>query len=1356
MPLESALDFNSLRQDYQSLFDSGLLVRHSYGRDVVDSSLYSFLLLEAHRSSVLSPFGNAIVKLRTQPEVYVHKETKAELLKLQLTVAFYANDREAVSKLRPSIQFCIAGPNSIHLLERFDESLFRSLDSGLQQWWLTDRLRFDLMICDCSPAIRALALEYLHKDVPLSKEMVVLLATMCFASGNANGLEEMGKRFGDSIPETVAMRCIIQGQVDEARSQLDRALTLQKSKGTKHRTLDYFSETMRLLLAIRQLAPKQIANQIDIACKTIRSGWPEPLNTIGFFVDEVAKDFSNEFDFLGRFDSFCRKKPPFAALVAGYIWIWLHDRPLTFPVERIEAAGQAYRQAGYNWLADEMKRIETVEAQRVRQLSKRTPPTNETSEKIPVGAWSLLVREKPQSDWREPLMAIRVALGESVFKSTAPKAPSVSEASQRLIWEIAFSEGEGSSFKLQPFLQKRNKNGWTGGQRVAMNRLHNDNQDGSIEPSCDGDRQLMAAIECNISRNHYGYTETNYWLDESKAINGIVGHPAIYMPGDRTAPLEIVHGSPQLTITKTDSAILWRITPEPREGVVARLDGPHRISLITFTPRQIQIGEIIGKEMLFPLQSASELGPTIRSLASHFTVHSEIGASDSKADSVKANSKLIAQIKPAGSGLQFHWRVRPFGDCGPFSQPGLGSKHLLATVDGQPKSTARDLAKEATQMRSALEKLPSLLEAQEWLANHPADSAHAIPCDFTVEFLDNALAVLEELKAIADAGEVEMQWPNGQSLKLAGSAGVANLRVQIKKDRDWFALTGTLELDKKTQLELSTFIDLIEATPSRFIKINEDRFIAVSEQLRARIKEIASFTQLNGSNRRFTSQHAPILAEIASVFTLKGDPAWRKAMERWEASQTIAPVVPPALQAQLRDYQFDGYQWLVRMAGWGAGVCLADDMGLGKTIQVLALLLERASGGPALVVAPSSVTFGWEEQSSQYAPSLNVKIFGDGNRKEFFESLGANDIVICSYTLLQLESGLFEKHPWHSVVLDEAQAIKNYAAKRSQAAMKLKTDFRMILTGTPIENHLGELWSLFEFINPGFLGSQKDFQERFAVPIERDQNRTVRQALKRLLRPFLLRRLKSEVLHELPSKTETTIRIEMSEPEQLLYEAIRQRAVKSIADATSDSKSFESKRLQILAEIMRLRRACCHPKLVLPDSDIQGSKLTAFSETIEQLRENGHRVLVFSQFVDHLRLLRSELERLQVRYQYLDGSTPTKLRKQSVEAFQRGEGDVFLISLRAGGFGLNLVGADYVIHMDPWWNPAVEDQASDRAHRIGQTRPVTIYRFIAAGTIEDKILDLHRSKRSLADELLADSDTAGKLSAEQLMELLLR
>ena len=282
------------------------------------------------------------------------------------------------------------------------------------------------------------------------------------------------------------------------------------------------------------------------------------------------------------------------------------------------------------------------------------------------------------------------------------------------------------------------------------------------------------------------------------------------------------------------------------------------------------------------------------------------------------------------------------------------------------------------------------------------------------------------------------------------------------------------------------------------------------------------------------------------------------------------------------------------------------------------------------------------------------------------------------------------------------------------------------------------------------LGSIEQYQQRFAIPIERDQSREVRQQLKRLVQPFLLRRTKSQVLSELPPRIEVTVPVTLSEDEKVLYEAARQRAVQQL---TSDTDA-RGKHLRILAEIMRLRRACCHPSLLLPDCGITGAKLAAFSETIDELIENRHKALVFSQFVDHLSILRAELDRKGVSYQYLDGSTSAPERRRRVEAFQNGEGDVFLISLKAGGTGLNLTAADYVLHMDPWWNPAVEDQAADRAHRLGQLRPVTIYRFITRGTIEEKILDLHATKRDLADSLLEGTDTTGRLSADELLALM--
>ena len=342
--------------------------------------------------------------------------------------------------------------------------------------------------------------------------------------------------------------------------------------------------------------------------------------------------------------------------------------------------------------------------------------------------------------------------------------------------------------------------------------------------------------------------------------------------------------------------------------------------------------------------------------------------------------------------------------------------------------------------------------------------------------------------------------------------------------------------------------------------------------------------------------------------------------------------------------------------------------------------------------------------------------------------------------------------PWQTIILDEAQAIKNAATKRSKAAMSLQARFKLITTGTPIENHLGELWNLFHFINPGLLGTLNSFNERFAIPIERYQDREARLRLKKLIRPFILRRIKSEVLEELPPRTEITLDVEMSDYETHFYEALRQNAIELL----ENNKEKKGRHLQILSEIMKLRQACCSPRLLDPHSRVVSSKLKVFSEIVEELIGSRHKVLVFSQFIGHLRIIREFLDGRHISYQYLDGSTSSRLRKERVEAFQAGQGDLFLISLKAGGLGLNLTAADYVIHMDPWWNPAIEDQASDRAHRIGQTRPVTIYRLVCKNSIEEKIVRLHQEKRDLAGSLLEGSDISARMNSEELLDLIRR
>jgi SNF2 family DNA or RNA helicase len=390
-------------------------------------------------------------------------------------------------------------------------------------------------------------------------------------------------------------------------------------------------------------------------------------------------------------------------------------------------------------------------------------------------------------------------------------------------------------------------------------------------------------------------------------------------------------------------------------------------------------------------------------------------------------------------------------------------------------------------------------------------------------------------------------------------------------------------------------------------------------------------------------------------------------------------------------------------------------------------------------------------ECERFAPTLNVQIFGTGDRQTMLDGVGPFDLIICSYGLLQTEIERLQTVQWHTLIADEAQAIKNTLTKRSKAAMSLQANFKMVTTGTPIENHLGELWNLFNFINPGLLGTLSQFNERFANPIENNQDHKTQQRLKKLLRPFILRRLKNDVLTELPARTEITLHVELSQEEWAMYEALRRQALETM-QTTHGQTGQQS--LQVLAEIMKLRRACCHPRLVLDDSPLSSSKLQAFEELIDELLDNQHKALVFSQFVGHLTLIKELLEQKGIAYHYLDGSTPVAQRKKAMNAFQAGEGDLFLISLKAGGTGLNLTAADYVIHMDPWWNPAVEDQASDRAHRMGQTRPVTVYRLVAKDTIEDKIVALHHHKRDLANSLLEGGDMSGKLSVDDMLALL--
>ncbi|MBA2538874.1 MAG: DEAD/DEAH box helicase, partial [Deltaproteobacteria bacterium] len=583
-------------------------------------------------------------------------------------------------------------------------------------------------------------------------------------------------------------------------------------------------------------------------------------------------------------------------------------------------------------------------------------------------------------------------------------------------------------------------------------------------------------------------------------------------------------------------------------------------------------------------------------------------------------------------------------------------------------------------------------------------------------------------------------------------AGVDKLRVKVERKKDWFNITGDVKVDAG-RIELAILLDAVRRQ-QRFVRVDANRWVELSDQLRQRLQSVADQTYRIRDQLELSAGAVPAIRALEQAGAkVEAVASWTHLADNLVKSHKLRPKPPKTLRAKLRDYQIEGHAWLTRVAAWGAGAVLADDMGLGKTVQAIAVLLDRSKRGPALVLAPTSVIHNWVDELERFAPSLRPVVFTETDRHNKLIGLAPGDVVIASYGVLVRDAEKLAGIAFSTAVFDEAQALKNHATQRARAARTLQAEFRIGLSGTPFENHLGELWSLFSIVFPGLFGSWDQFRERFAIPIERQRDANAQASLTRVLSPFLLRRTKQEVARELPARTEIEVSVALSDEERALYEDARIAALAELA-AKGEGVRDERRRFQVLAAITRLRLLACHPKLYDPVSTLPSAKLARAVELLEELRESGHRALVFSQFTSHLALVRAALADAGFSMLYLDGATPAKERKRLVGQFQAGTGDAFLISLKAGGQGINLTGADYVLHLDPWWNPAVEDQATDRAHRIGQHKPVTVYRLIARGTIEDQILALHKDKRALVANILAGTNVGAKLTTNDLLSLL--
>jgi len=597
-----------------------------------------------------------------------------------------------------------------------------------------------------------------------------------------------------------------------------------------------------------------------------------------------------------------------------------------------------------------------------------------------------------------------------------------------------------------------------------------------------------------------------------------------------------------------------------------------------------------------------------------------------------------------------------------------------------------------------------------------------------------------------------------------------NVKVAVSSDIDWFDLNMEIDFGG-VMLSLANLKQAVRHQ-NNFVKLADGSLARLPEEWEKRFRHFFNFAEVDGEKggAQIASAHAMLIDALFDEVTEKQyDDQFKKRVMKLRDFKGIAEIpAPENLRGTLRPYQQAGLNWMGFLQEYGFNGCLADDMGLGKTIQTLAFLLrEKSLNGHAalrpegkkeeksktsLIVAPLSVLFNWEKECAKFSPDLKLLIHHGLEREKSAAHFSEYDIILTSYATMRLDIEFFKDFMFHYVILDESQNIKNPISQTAKAATILQGRHRLVLTGTPVENNTSELWSQFSFLNPGMLGSLHYFQNAFSVPIERYNDEAAANLLRKMIAPFLLRRTKDEVVKELPPKSEQIYYCEMTDSQKKYYQQVRDQYRAEIMNVI-DTTGLQDARFKVLQGLTKLRQLACHPRLVEENSRRDSGKFEAFFESLQEIVAGGHKVLVFSQFVRMLKLIADDLKREKIKFEVLTGAT--RDRETCVKNFQEDPATkVFLISLKAGGLGLNLTAADYVMIYDPWWNPAAERQAADRAHRIGQTKNVFVYKMITRDTVEEKILELQKRKENLVSQLITtDAGVFKHLTADDIRGL---
>ena len=925
---------------------------------------------------------------------------------------------------------------------------------------------------------------------------------------------------------------------------------------------------------------------------------------------------------------------------------------------------------------------------------------------------------KAKDPWE--LMLDRLIAIESQQKDVAD------EGEHRVMYTIM---SDGESVELRE--QNRLKDGrWGSGKQLPWNRFIS-----GTEPFMDRTDQAIVADVRFLGASR---------LTVGIILPHLVGSDRVYT-GEQTPfrRVTIEEQKPYVIVERTADGGFHLQSNVTFQDLLSQSNAYHRDTAMHYIYFPMSDRErTILQELLsvtdFPAAAEEKLAKLLPNIATITDIHSDLLPSDKDLETLEAQTRILIRLTPdptAQTLFDAYVLVRPLIGGNMALTPVQGDRVIIDQNETSGRvRIERDMEGEARNLATFLQFCQARdIELTENLNAHLSTQQ-----------------VLDVLAFVSSHPEISaVEWPEGERLRMR-SAQKSDWNISLTQRGRWFEIEGDVRLNDNSLLTAQQLLQALGNSHGGYVQLQNGDYLWLSEKLRKQLDAFESLTTTENNHPAISALQASMLTELVNgEIDIRHDEHFLEYKERIQRAEESSAEVPKELLATLRPYQLDGFQWLMRLSAWGAGACLADDMGLGKTVQTIAFLLAHAQEGAALVVAPASVVPNWRNELHRFAPSLNVYNLSEYyDRQHVVEEATGGDVIIITYGLMVPAQEILSKKRWNITVLDEAHNIKNRGTKTSAACMQLQATHRIILTGTPVQNHLGELWNLFQFINPGLLGTYEVFHQKFIIPIENMQDTERQQQLQTLVAPFMLRRTKQAVAKELPEKTEITLEVELTDDEMAFYEVIRREAEQRVKE--------EGDQLTItaLAELTRLRRTACSAELT-DSSWIDGSsKINAFMELVQNIVEGGHSVLVFSQFTSFLAIVERALKEAHLPFLYLDGSIPMRQREQLVSDFQKGKSPIFLISLKAGGVGLNLTAANYVIHLDPWWNPAIEQQATDRAYRIGQTQAVTVYHLISHHTIEEKILRLHENKRAISDSILEGADQNFKLTAKDMLEML--